>query len=286
MFDPPPAAEERHFGSPVRRSKSALESGLYTAVYTAALCGACALLATLPRLLWKDRIAANKELERTRAVVEAPGLEPLDLGLGPDAVTRATPMYPPDLRKPPHMRRKVKRPPFMVPPGTRNLALGRPVTSSTVDEPIIGELFQVTDGVKRSGEPDFVELDAGLQWVQIDLGMTARIYAIVVWHYYRDPVIYNDVIVQASDDPGFDSRAVTLFSNDHDDSSGLGKGTDTAYFARWWGEIVDARGKDRRGTPARYVRVYTGGGAAEEDTRFVEVAVYGLAESSPQPLAP
>ena len=157
-----------------------LRGGLYAAAYTAALCGACGLLITLSNLRWKDRIAANKEFERTRAVVEAPGLEPLEMGLGPDAVTRATPMYPPGLRRPPHLRRETERPVFTVPSGTRNLALGKPVASSTVDEPIIGELAQVTDGVKRSGESDFVELDAGLQWVQIDLGMRARVHAIAV----------------------------------------------------------------------------------------------------------
>ena len=286
MSTRPPAAEETQSTSPASDGDSVTEGRLYAAAYTAALCGACALLPTLFHLRWRDRIAANRELERTRATADAPRLEPLDPGLGPDAVTRATPIYPPGQRRPPHLRKEVTRPAFMVPSGTRNLALGRPVASSTVDEPIIGELFQVTDGVKRSGESDFVELDPGLQWVQIDLGMAARVHAIVVWHYYKDPVIYNDVIVQVSDDPGFDSGVVTLFSNDHDDSSGLGKGTDAAYFARWWGELVDARGKDKRGTPARYVRVYTGGGAAEEDTRFVEIAVYGLAESSVPSPAP
>ena len=262
------------------------KGGLHTAAFLAILCGASALLVTLPRLVWRDRIAANRERESTRATVAAPRLEPLDLGIGPDAVTRATPIYPPGRRKPPHLRKEVTRPVFMVPPGIRNLALGRPVVSSTVEEPIIGELFQVTDGVKRSGDSDFVELDPGLQWVQIDLGMRARAHAIAVWHYYKDPVIYDDVVVQVAGEPGFERGVVTLFNNDHDDSSGLGRGEDSAYLARWWGELVDARGEDREGTPARYVRVYTGGGAGGEDARFVEVAVYGLTESSAPSLAP
>jgi hypothetical protein len=66
-----------------------------------------------------------------------------------------------------------------------------------------------------------------------------------------------------------------LFNNDHDNSAGLGEGSDTAYYARWWGEIVDARGADNNGTLGRYVRVHTNGGAAEEETQFVEIAVYG-----------
>lgn len=213
-------------------------------------------------------------------------VEPLDLAIGPDAVTRATPICPPGLRRPPHLRKEVTRPEFMVPPGTRNLARGRPVTSSTVDEPIIGELSRVTDGVKRSEDTDYVELDAGLQWVQIDLGMRARVHAIAIWHYYKAPVIYNDVIVQVAGDPGFERGVVTLFNNDHDDSSGLGRGTDTAYLARWWGEVVDARGEDREGTPARHVRVYTGSGMGGEAARFVEVAVYGVEEPPGRPVAP
>ncbi len=262
------------------------KGGLYTAAFLSILCGASALLVTLPRLVWRDRIAANKELERARATAGAPKLEPLDLGIGPDAVTRATPIYPPGLPKPRHLREEVVRPAFMVPPGTRNLALGRPVSSSTVDEPIIGELCQVTDGVKKSEDADYVELDAGLQWVQIDLGMRARVHAITVWHYYKGPVIYDDVIVQVAGDPTFERGVVTLFNNDHDGSAGLGRGTDTAYLARWWGEIVDARGEDREGTPARYVRVYTGGGSGGEAARFVEVAVYGVEESAARRAAP
>ena len=205
-------------------------------------------------------------------------LEPLDFKLGPDAVTRATPGYPKNLQKPPHLRNEVRRPAFMVPPGTRNLAIGKPVTASMDDEPIIGELSQLVDDVKKSGEFDFVELDPGLQWVQIDLGAIRTLYGIVVWHYYKNPTIYNDVIVQVADDVEFTTNVRTLFNNDHDDSAGLGAGKDTAFFARWWGELVDARGESNDGTPARCVRVYTDGGCGGGDTRFVEIAAYGQAE--------
>ncbi len=202
-------------------------------------------------------------------------MEELDLGLTVDAVTQATPGYPKNLTRPPHLREEVERPPFMVPPGVKNLALGKPVTSSMEDEPIIGELSQVTDDIKKSEEFDYVELDLGPQWVQIDLGTIHTVFAVVIWHYYKNPIIYNDVIVQLADDAEFIQNVKTIFNNDHDDSTGLGRGNETAYFARWWGEIADARGPENKGTPARYVRVYTNGGAAEEDTRFVEVAVYG-----------
>ncbi|MBN2449838.1 MAG: FMN-binding protein [Lentisphaeria bacterium] len=202
-------------------------------------------------------------------------LEPLDLGLTADAVTRSTPGYPKNLQKPPHLREEVRRPDFMVPPGVTNLAFGKPVTGSMDEEPIIGELAQITDGVKKSGEFDFVELDPGPQWVQVDLGSMNTIHCIVVWHYYKNPVIYNDVIVQTADDPEFTQNVRTLFNNDHDDSSGQGVGTDTAFFARWWGELVDTRGPGKAGTPMRCIRVWTNGGCGDEDTRFVEIQAFG-----------
>lgn len=202
-------------------------------------------------------------------------LVPVDFGTSEDAVTRATPGYPKNQVKPPHLREEVRRAPFLAPPGIVNLALDKPVTSSIEDEPIIGEYSQITDGVKKSGDFDYVELDPGPQHVQIDLGATHTIFCVVVWHYYKNPIIYKDVIIQASNDPEFETGVVTLFNNDDDESSELGAGKDTAYFARWWGEVADARGPDREGTPCRYIRVYTNGGYNDEETRFVEIAVYG-----------
>ena len=202
-------------------------------------------------------------------------MEPLDLDLTTDAVTRATPGYPKNLQTPPHLREEVRRADFMVPKGLRNLAQGRPVTSSMTEEPIIGELSQLTDGIRRSGEFDFVEFDADPQWAQVDLGATHTLHGIVIWHYYKNPVIYNDVIVQIADDLEFSSNVRTVFNNDHDNSSGLGQGSDTAFFARWWGEIVDLRGPAKEGTPARCIRVWTNGACGGEPTRLVEIQAFG-----------
>ena len=200
-------------------------------------------------------------------------MQELDLAL--DAVTRATPGYPKNMNLPPNLREEVRRGSFMTPPGVKNLALDKTVTSSMAEEPIIGELDQITDGIKKSDEFDYVEMDPGPQWVQIDIGQIHNVFAVVVWHYYKNPVIYNDVIVQIADNSDFTENVKTLFNNDYDNSAGQGIGEDTAYFARWWGEIVDARGLDKNGMKTRYVRVYTNGGAAGEETRFVEIAVYG-----------
>ena len=43
------------------------------------------------------------------------------------------------------------RPPFMVPEGTKNLALGKPVKASDMD-PIIGEIKLINDGDAETGD--------------------------------------------------------------------------------------------------------------------------------------
>ena len=197
-------------------------------------------------------------------------LEELELGIDVHAVTRATPGLGRGLR-PPHLRNEgAKRPPFMVVPGLKNLALYQPVTGS--DEPVTGDLDQLTDELKKSGEFDYVE---GPAWVQVDLDEPSAIHAVVVWHFYRNPVIYKDVVVQVADDAGFSKNVRTLFNNDHDNSSGLGRGRDPAYISRWWGEIVDARGAGHAGTRAQHVRLYTASGVEGEFARYVEIAIYG-----------
>ena len=224
----------------------------------------------------------SKMLNMALSRLLAGGMRLMELDLGLDAVTRATPGYPKNFIKPPNLREEVKRPPFMVQPGTQNIGLRKPVISSIAGLPIIGEWEQITDGIKKSDEFDFVELDPGPQWVQVDLGNISAIYCVVIWHYYKNPIIYNDVIVQLADDEGFTQNVQTVFNNDYDNSSGLGEGKDTMYFARWWGEIVDTSGDNKSGKKARYVRVYTNGGASGEETRFVEIAVYGKSDQKSQ----
>ena len=209
-----------------------------------------------------------------RAPVNTAGLIDLDVGLGPDAVTQATPGNPRGI-KPPHLRATGKqRPPFRVRPGLTNLALYKPVSASEA-EPVTGDVDQITDGLKKSGNFDFVEFGPALGWVQIDLERVRTVHAVVVWHYYKNATIYNDVIVRLADDAEFTRNVRTLFNNDHDNSAAMGKGADTAFYTRWWGEIVDARGPSNGGTEARYVRVYTAAGMEGEPPRFVEIAVYG-----------
>jgi len=211
--------------------------------------------------------------QQTGPAVRKIELVELDIGVGVDAVTRATPGNPKGL-KPPHLRPKGKRAVFKVRPGMENLALYKPVTASE-EEPIRGDLDQINDGLKKSGEFDYVELAPEPGWVQIDLGQPRAIHAVVIWHFYKNATIYNDVIVRVADDAAFSQNVRTLFNNDHDNSAKMGKGDDKAFYTRWWGEIVDARGDNYDGTTARYVRVYTAAGMEDEPPRFVEVAVYG-----------
>ncbi|MCX7865547.1 MAG: discoidin domain-containing protein [Limisphaera sp.] len=164
------------------------------------------------------------------------------------------------------------RPPFYVPKGVTNVALGKAVTSSV--PPFTGELSQITDGKKEAFDYDAVEFRRGTQWIQVDLGATYEIHAIVMWHDHRYIQVFHDVIVQVSNDPEFREGVVTLFNNDVDNSSGLGVGTDREYFETHEGKIVDGKG-----VKARYVRCYTRGSSQSALNCWQELEVYALPAS-------
>lgn len=164
------------------------------------------------------------------------------------------------------------RPPFMVPVGTKLLSLKRPVKGSDM-QPIIGELDMITDGEKEAGDGYFVELAPGKQWVQIDLGASYALQAIMVWHFHSQPRVYRDVIVQVSDDKDFLKGVTTVFNNDHDNSSGLGIGKDKEYI-----EVAEGRLLDPKGVKARYVRLYSRGNTSNDLNHYTEVEVYGTAQ--------
>jgi hypothetical protein len=161
------------------------------------------------------------------------------------------------------------RGPFFVPRGTKLLSVNRPVTSSDM-QPVIGELSSVTDGEKSGGDGYFVELGPGKQWVQIDLGASYFLHAILVWHYHSQARVYRDVIVQVSDDKDFLKGAITVFNNDHDNSSGLGIGKEKEYI-----EVSEGRLIDPKGFKGRYVRLYSDGNTSNDLNHYVEVEIYG-----------
>ena len=164
------------------------------------------------------------------------------------------------------------RPPFYVPKGTALLSLKKPVTSSDM-QPVIGELDMVTDGEKSGGDGYFIELGPGPQWVQIDLGASRPLSAILAWHYHSQARVYRDVIVQVSDDPKFKTGVTTVFNNDHDNTSKLGAGKEKEYI-----EVAEGKLFDPKGAKGRYVRLSSNGNTTNDLNHYVEVEVYGLAK--------
>ena len=171
----------------------------------------------------------------------------------------------------PNLERITGKPrgPFYVPTGTVLLSLEKTVTSSDF-QPVIGELEFVTDAEKAGEDGYYVELGPNVQYVQIDLGHSCALYAIMIWHYHSQARVYRDVIVQVSDDPDFVSGVTTVFNNDHDNSAGLGIGKHREYI-----ETNDGRLVDPRGVEARYIRLYSRGNTSNEMNHYVEVEVYG-----------
>jgi len=164
---------------------------------------------------------------------------------------------------------KGKRPDFMVPAGTVNLAKGKNVTGSD-NSPVVGTLDLVTDGDKAGDEGSWVELGPGKQWVQIDLAKNANIYAVLVWHFHSQARVYRDVVVQVSNDPMFKSGVTTIFNNDFKGELGLGAGKDLNYVETYQGKLIDAKG-----AAGRYVRLYSNGNTSNKLNHYIEVEAWG-----------
>ena len=158
---------------------------------------------------------------------------------------------------------KGKRPDFLVPVGTTNLAKGKKVSSSESD-PVIGTLDLITDGDKEGDEGSWVELGPGKQWVQIDLEKEADISAVLVWHFHSQARVYFDVVVQVSDDPKFEKGVTTIFDNTN------GSGKDLAYIETYEGKLIDAKG-----VKGRYVRLYSKSNTTNKLNHYIEVEVFG-----------
>ena len=205
-------------------------------------------------------------LAAAQATPGGPKLVPVPIVL-PQPVFEGTPrnLKVPNLEKP----RWKAREPFLAPEGVKNVARRKPVAGSDTS-PIIGELAMLTDGERSGEEGYFVELAPGKQQVTIDLGGPHEIYAVLFWHFHSSPRVYLDVIVQIADDAGFTRNVRTLMNNDHDNTSGLGAGTDLNYIETSEGRLVDGKG-----AIARYVRLHSNGNSANDLNHYVEVEVYG-----------
>jgi hypothetical protein len=188
-------------------------------------------VAETPTALAKPAVVKTaSEAPAKPAISSAPaastqGLVPVDIQLPrPMFVGTPTDIRVANLEKPLGQ----PRPPFLAPPGTKNVALHKPVTSSD-EEPIIGEIAMITDGDKEAADGSYVELGPFVQHVTIDLQGEYNIYGICVWHYHKEARVYFGVVVQVADDPDFIKNVQTVFNNDVDNSDGLGVGKDLRY---------------------------------------------------------
>jgi hypothetical protein len=159
--------------------------------------------------------------------------------------------------------------PLMVPAGLENLALKAKLSTSSSNV-MNGPLEKLVDGDKEPAESSVVVLRKGTQWVQMDLGAPAEIFAVVIWHAHGSTKVYHDVIVQVSDDPEFKKDVKTVFNNDQDNSSNLGAGKDLEYFETQYGKRIDAKG-----VKGRYVRFYSKGSTESALNEYTELEVYG-----------
>jgi hypothetical protein len=200
----------------------------------------------------------------TAGFVQADELEKLELEL-PKPLFAGTPKQ----IRTGNLERKAVVPEIMVPKGTVNVALDKEVTSSD-DFPVIGELDYITDGDKEGADGSYVELGPGVQWVQIDLGDAKTIYAVALWHYHAQARAYRDVIIQVADDADFIENVQVVFNNDHDNSAGLGIGSDKEYIETNKGKLIDAKG-----IKGRYIRLYSNGSTGSDMNHYIEVEVFG-----------
>jgi len=210
--------------------------------------------------------ASTVEIAGSLSPVAATELVPIEIEL-PKPLFKDTPqnITVPNLEKP----LGKPRPPFLAPVGTTNVAFGKLVFSSD-DQPIIGEIEMITDGDKEAADGSYVELGPFAQHITVDLEAEHTIYAIIIWHYHKQPRVYFDVVVQVADDVDFITNIRTLFNNDIDNSIGLGVGKDMHYTETNEGKLIYAKG-----IKARYVRLYSNGNTSDSLNNYIEVAVYG-----------
>src|SRR5690606_25651477 len=146
----------------------------------------------------------------------------------------------------------------------------KPVSSSK--EPNFGALSLVTDCDKSHVEQATPEIGPDLQGAQIDPGPPHGIYGLMVWHYNDTERVHFDVVVQISDDAKFKEGVTTVYNADHDNSAGLGAGTDKEYIETFRGRQIALP----EGVPGRYVRLYSNGNDSDQMNHYIEVEVFGV----------
>jgi hypothetical protein len=224
------------------------------------LCLACVVPLTRPALAVAEDAASGKD--------NSAALVPLMLNL-PAAAFKGTPK---DQQLGPNVEplSDKPRPPMLIPADAKeNLAPGSKLTCSDKNAGA-DMLAKIIDGNKEGTDDSIIFLRKGTQWVQMDLGRAAEIFAIVIWHAHNTAKVYHNVIVQAADDPDFIENVRTIFNNDQANSSGLGVGADREYFETNEGKLINAKG-----IKARYLRFYSKGSTESAMNEYTEIEVYG-----------
>jgi hypothetical protein len=252
------------------RKTSVLNLGLLLIAITL-VCGAASCKKSTPR--FSDEPTSADSGDAKPVLQERLPAPESDIEMAPLPIELPRPMFVgtpqnigvPNLQKP----LGKPRPPFYAPKDVTNVAAGKPVTSS-VEEPIIGDLGLITDGVKEAADGSYVELDPFEQYITVDLGAPHEIYAILFWHFHQQARVYLDVVVQLSDDADFSTSPRAVFNNDADNSLGFGAGSQMHYVETSEGKLVDARGQ-----VARYVRLHSNGNTANDLNHYIELEVFG-----------
>src|SRR5438093_12428936 len=114
----------------------------------------------------KDKPSADAPKDTTKPAPAGGDLVPLNIKL-PAPAFKGTPK---DIQLSSYVEPlpDKPRPPFMVPPGLKNLAQGLKPTCSDKNVPA-DELQKITDGDKEPSDASIVTLRRGTQWVQLDL---------------------------------------------------------------------------------------------------------------------
>ncbi len=141
-------------------------------------------------------------------------------------------------------------------------------------------LSYATDGIISTSNYADSSIGSGLQYIQINLGSTCLIDSVKLWHYFGDARRYRDVIVQVSNDPSFSNGVTTVYSNDSNNSAGLGAGSDSEYSETSAGKEIDFPAVN-----AQYVRLYSNGSNVNNFNHYTEVQVFQAAAPSTDNLA-
>jgi hypothetical protein len=169
----------------------------------------------------------------------------------------------------PMIDEKVGPAPLLVAPGCVNLVAGLKPTCTDTNASA-EKLAKITDGDKEAYETSIVLLRKGVQNITFDLGKSAELYAILIWHAHDASKVYRSVVVQLADDAAFTKNVRTVFNNDFENKAEQGVGTDKQYFEQHYGKRIVLKGDK-----AQFVRLWSRGSTESALNEYTEVEVWG-----------